>query len=57
MANEPAWSGEVTFSHINAGRWDEKLEGGIKSSALRMFQVKTVGNLISAGAKLQLRLL
>ena len=29
----------MKFSHINAGRWDEKLEGGMKSSVLRTRQV------------------
>ena len=30
----------MKFSHINAGRWDEKLEGGMKSSVLRTRQIK-----------------
>ena len=47
----------MKFPHINAGRWDEKLEDGMKSSVLRTCQIKTIGNLIPTGAKLQLRLL
>ena len=30
----------MKFCYINAGRWDEKLEGGMKSSVLRMRQIK-----------------
>ena len=30
----------MKFSHINAGRWDEKLEGGMKSSFLHTCQIK-----------------
>ena len=30
----------MKFCHINAGSWDEKLEGGTKSSVLRMCQMK-----------------
>ena len=30
----------MKFSHINAGRWDEKLESGMKSSVLRTCQIK-----------------
>ena len=48
----------MKFSYTNAVRWDEKLGGGEKSSVLRKRQkIKTIGNLIPAGAKLQLRLL
>ena len=47
----------MKFSNINAGRWDEKLEGGMKLSVLRTRQIETIGNLIPAGAKLQSRLL
>ena len=32
--------GGMKFSHINAGRWDEQLEGGMKSSVLRTRQIE-----------------
>ena len=30
----------MKFSHINSGRWDEKLEGGMKSSVLPTRQIQ-----------------
>ena len=30
----------MKFSHINSERWDEKVEGGMKSSVLRTCQIK-----------------